>query len=59
MTNSITIKGKTALDTLARKKALDKINSLSTEELQKLEKMCTPKGRKMLQTKWNFIKGFI
>lgn len=59
MSNTITIKGNGALDIAAREKALKKINTLNTDELKKLEQMCTANGRSMLKESWSLIKGFI
>ena len=43
---------------MVREAALKKLNSLQTDELVKLSKMCSEKGRKALKTKWLLIKTF-
>lgn len=55
----IEVKGKGILDVSARKKALTKINTLNTNELQFIEEMCTPKGRAMLKDNKDFIKSML
>ena len=54
----IEITGKDTGDAMVREAALKKLNSLQTDELVKLSKMCSEKGRKALKTKWLLIKTF-
>ena len=48
MNRRIEITGKDTGDAMVREAALKKLNSLQTDELVKLSKMCSEKGRKLL-----------
>lgn len=56
---NLEISGKDIGDVLVRQAALSKLNKLQTEELVKLSKMASEKGRKALKNKWNLIKSFV
>ena len=59
MASTITIEGKNFGDEKVREAALNKLNTLTTEELDKVSQLCTPKGRNTLKTKWFLIKNYI
>ncbi len=56
----VQITGKDFADALTRQNYIQKIHdSLTTEELEKLSQMTTPKGKETLKSKWGFIKKYI
>ena len=59
MKRVIEVIGKDTGDAMVRKAALGKLNTLQTDELVKLSKMASEKGRRALKNKWLLIKTFI
>lgn len=56
----VNVKGNSIVDAIDRNTILTKIEkTLTTEELKKLNLMCSDKGRKTLKNKWPLIKNFL
>lgn len=56
----VKVTGANTLDAVKRLNVINKIqNQTTTEQLEKLEKMLTPKGLKALDDKWFLIKKFV
>lgn len=58
--NTVTVKDADVLQATQKAKILQNLaDKLTLEELQKLDKMSSPKGRNALKTKWSLISNFI